>query len=105
VVVFNHRKNTAACVSLSKSTISKTNTRKTRRHCFAPVLGGGGDLVAPEVCVKKFFRKTFSIIPGPEAGGGGFLRKPTPRVNRTFQPFHNTENRSLQAAKNPPEEA
>jgi len=70
VVVFNHRKNTAACVSLSKSTISKTNSRKTRRHCFAPVSGGGGDLVASEVCVKNFFYKNFSK-PSPTRGAGG----------------------------------
>ena len=66
MVVINHRKNTAACVSLSKSTISKTYTREAQGHCLAPVCGGGGDLVASEGQVKNFFSKKFSVPADPE---------------------------------------
>ena len=55
-----YRQDTAACVSLSKSTISKTRTGSTGPNCLAPVRGGGGDLVASKVCVKNFFWKKFS---------------------------------------------
>ena len=33
----------------------KDQDRKNRTHCLAPVSGGGGDVVASEVCVKNFF--------------------------------------------------
>ena len=37
----------------------KDQDRKNRPHCLAPVSGGGGDVVASEVCVKNFFWKRF----------------------------------------------
>ena len=48
-------------------------TGKTGPHCFAPVVGGGGDIVASEVCVKKLFWKNFPGRSDPEVGGGGVL--------------------------------
>ncbi len=36
----------------------KDQDRKNRPHCLAPVSGGGGDVVASEVRVNKFFRRT-----------------------------------------------
>lgn len=84
VVVINHRKNTAACVSLSKSTISKTYTRETQGHCLAPVCGGGGDVVASEVLVKNFFSRSPQRRTDPEIGGGGVLATPHFRVKLFF---------------------
>ena len=99
------RQNTAACVSLSKSTISKTNTGKTRPHCFTPVSGGGGDLVASVFRVKQFFLKNFSSpCRTRRNGGGGYLMKAEPRVNRTFEPFQNPKPEGPGRRK-PPEKA
>ena len=84
MVVINHRKNTAACVSLSKSTISKTYTRETQGHCLAPVCGGGGDVVASEVLVKNFFSRSPLRRTDPEIGGGGVLATPHFRVKLFF---------------------
>ena len=128
-----YRQDTAACVSLSKSTISKTRTGSTGPNCLAPVRGGGGDLVASKVCVKNFFWKKFSrpnrsgdrrrrrlsrppnpcqvvlfkellsTKPNPGGlGGGGFLRKAGPPVNRAFQPFRRTKKPKFQDRKKPP---
>jgi hypothetical protein len=52
-----HRQDTAACVSLSKSTISKTKTEKPRPHCFAPVVGGGGVLAVSVSLSSASFRE------------------------------------------------
>jgi hypothetical protein len=35
------------------------------------VSGGGGDVVASEVHVNQFFRRTFDLVTGPGVGGGG----------------------------------
>ena len=83
MVVINHRKNTAACVSLSKSTISKTNTRETRGHCLTPVRGGGGDVVASVVRVKRFFQSPEHSVTNPKIGGSGYLVAP----DFTVKPF------------------
>ena len=99
------------------------------------MVGGGGDVVASEVCVKKFFWKNFlgrsdpevggggvlgpSIFrvklfffkrtslgdPGPKDGGGGFLKKADLHVNRAFQPFRRSENRSFPGRRKPSGEA
>jgi len=56
------RESAAACVSLSNSTMSKTPIGSRRPHCFAPVVGGGGYLVAGLFGVNRSFR-TFSHRP------------------------------------------
>ncbi|WP_183254879.1 hypothetical protein [Brevundimonas basaltis] len=108
------RQDTAACVSLSRSTISKTQEPENRSHRLSPGCGGGGDVVAslsgvkrsfrrtisfqrprPEArealfsasffCVKRFFlKKNLCLQTAPEDGGGGSLRKAVLRVNRAF---------------------
>ena len=49
----------------------KDPDRTNRPHCLAPVSGGGGDVVASEVHVNQFFRRTFDVVTSPEVGGGG----------------------------------
>ena len=62
------RQDTAACVSLSRSTISKTQEPEDRPHRLAPGCGGGGDVVASVFRVKRFFwRRTSFQRPRPEA--------------------------------------
>lgn len=59
---------TAACVSLSRSTISKTQEPENRSHRFAPGCGGGGDVVASLFRVKRSFRRKIPFQrPRPEA--------------------------------------
>ena len=45
----------------------KDQDRKNRPHCFTPVSGGGGDIVASEVRVNQFFRRTFRRRHRPES--------------------------------------
>jgi hypothetical protein len=54
-----HRQDAAACVSLSKSTMSKTRTGLPA-HRLAPGVGGGGYLVASVFSVNRLFRAFFS---------------------------------------------
>ena len=49
----------------------KDQTGWAGAHCLAPVSGGGGDVVASEVCVKNFFRRGSWGRTDPEVGGGG----------------------------------
>jgi hypothetical protein len=49
----NHRQDTAACVSLSRSTISKTVPEDFRPTVQCPAAARGGDLVAPYFRVKR----------------------------------------------------
>ena len=130
-----YRQDTAACVSLSRSTISKTQEPEDRPHRLAPGCGGGGDVVAslsrvkrsfrrtisfqrprPEArealfsasfsCVKWFFlKKNLCLRTAPEGGGGGSLRRTVLRVNRAFQPFCGAEDRDLPDRRKPPSEA
>jgi len=65
VVVSNHRKNTAACVSLSKSTMSKTLEPPKRPNRLTPDLGGGGDLVLQDQACKLFLGKLSFLISRP----------------------------------------
>jgi hypothetical protein len=69
----------------------KDPPKKTGRHCLTPVSGGGGDLGASVVQVKKFLGRNSPVRPDPEVGGGGFLRKSVLRVNRAFQPIRRSE--------------
>lgn len=82
-----YRQDTAACVSLSRSTISKTQEPENRSHRLAPGCGGGGDVVASPSPVKRSFRRRppFSgparrrgrrcLAPHFSASSGSFLKK------------------------------
>ncbi|WP_165842748.1 hypothetical protein, partial [Phenylobacterium deserti] len=50
-----YRQNATACASLSIPTMSKTQP-ELRPHCLAPVVGGGGYLVAGLFTVNRLFR-------------------------------------------------
>ena len=63
-----NRQSAAACVSLSKSTMSKTRTASQRPHRLAPGVGGGGYLANLEFRVKSFFSK-LSDKPANQPGG------------------------------------
>ena len=70
-----YRQDTAACVSLSRSTISKTQEPEDRPHRLAPGCGGGGDVVASVFRVKRLFRRRTSFRrPRPEAREAGVYR-------------------------------
>ena len=57
----------------------KDQDRKNRPHCFAPVVGGGGDVVASDFRVKWFFlKKNLGLRCGP-----GGLRRRLPKEGRT----------------------
>jgi hypothetical protein len=107
VMVSNHRKNTAACVSLSKSTMSKTREPQKRPNRLTPDLGGGGDLVAPEVRVnrppKRISTPSPTLAGQPvqplEVGGGGSLRKADLRVNRVFSDHFAKKNKAFRPQK------
>ena len=58
--------------------------RRTGPHCFAPVVGGGGDVVASEDCVKKFLGGNFLGRSDPEVGGGGDVVASDFRVKQFF---------------------
>jgi hypothetical protein len=62
-----HRQSAAACVSLSKSTMSKTRTApisgRTSPIRLAPDVGGGGYLANLRNRVKSFFQKTLRQTP------------------------------------------
>lgn len=128
-----YRQDTAACVSLSRSTISKTQEPENRSHRLAPGCGGGGDVVASPSPVKRSFRRRppFSgparrrgrrcLAPHFSASSGSFLKKnlslqTTPEGAAEaalqeaasprqpgFSAIPRIEGRSLQAAKNRPE--
>jgi len=107
VVVSNHRKNTAASVSLSKSTMSKTLEPPKRPNRLTPDLGGGGDLVASEVRVNRPPKRISTPSPTPEdqlaqpleVGGGGSLRKADLRVNRVFSDHFTLKNKAFRPQK------
>ena len=83
----------------------KDQHRENRPHCFTPVSGGGGDLVASVFRVKQFFLKNFSSpCRTRRNGGGGYLMKADPRVNRSFEPFQNPKPEGPGRRK-PPEKA
>ncbi len=89
----DHRQDTAACVSLSRSTISKTRTggfpvpplsARQRRRRRISRLGFPCQAVLPE-------EKPSFPDPRPEetsgAAGAASLKRPVPRVNQTFRTF------------------
>lgn len=59
-------------------------TERAGPHCFAPVVGGGGDVVASEVRVKKFLERNFLRRSDPEVGGGGDIVASDFRVKSFF---------------------
>ena len=78
----SYRQDAAACVSLSKSTMSKTSTGFRPPRCLAPADGGGGLLESRHRSVNRSVR-TFPPTPGfPNFGAktaqgppGGFPQK------------------------------
>jgi len=71
-----HRQKAAACVSLSKSTMSKTRTASVTRERpirLTPDVGGGGYLANLEFRVKSFFSKLSDITANRP---GGLRQKP-----------------------------
>ena len=55
------------------------------------------------LCQELLLEEVLAAVPNPVGpGGGGFLKKAVPRVNRAFQPFRRDKNRSFQSAKNHP---
>ncbi|WP_206435296.1 hypothetical protein, partial [Sphingomonas koreensis] len=83
-----NRQSAAACVSLSKSTMSKTRTASQRPHRLAPGVGGGGYLANLEFRVKSFFSK-LSDKPANQPQGHQrsrqLLKKPPNPVKQLFR--------------------
>ena len=86
-----YRQSAAACVSLSKSTMSKTRTApspENQSHRLAPGVGGGGYLANLEFRVKSFFSKLFDLTanqPGGLRQSRQLLKKPPKPVKLFFK--------------------
>jgi hypothetical protein len=75
------RQDTAACVSLSKSTMSK-NRNRSAIPPFSARLGGGGYLATPDFRVNRKVSENFPVPTPPKP------RKPSAPAKAAFLPDH-----------------